>query len=77
MPVQIRASGGVFTERFPIFMLLDAIDNDILPLSFNANSGKVIDLAKDGHAELGGWYMGTDGFRDWYSKERLNDCLAE
>jgi dipeptidyl aminopeptidase/acylaminoacyl peptidase len=35
------------------------------------------DLTKDGASELGGWYMGSEGWRATYSKERYIDDFAD
>jgi hypothetical protein len=56
-----------------IFYLLKAIDEGILNLSFNASSGKQINLSLDGLGELSGWYMGE--WRSKYSNERCSNDL--
>lgn len=57
-----------------VFSLLDAIDNGHLRLALTDPSGKIVDLQHDGLGELGGWYMGSGGWRAQYSKERfVND----
>jgi hypothetical protein len=60
-----------------IFCLLDAIDQGILQLSFKAESGEVFDLAEDGAGELGGWYIGSGGWRARYSTERFVDDFKD
>ncbi|GFO55462.1 hypothetical protein GMSM_24690 [Geomonas sp. Red276] len=60
-----------------IFYLLQAIDQGLLKLSFTDSNGKTIDLEKDGFGELSGWYMGSDGWRKMYSKERFVDDFAD
>lgn len=60
-----------------IFNLLDAIDNGHLKLTFTASDGKQVDLQEDGLGELGGWHMGSGGWRAMYSKQRLNDDFSD
>lgn len=60
-----------------VFYLLHAIDSGALHLSFVASNGKVADLTKDGMAELGGWYMGSDGWRSQYSQQRFVDDFKD
>ena len=59
-----------------IFYLLYAIDEGLLKLTFTASNGRSVDLTVEGESELAGWYAGSDGWRDWYSKERFVDDLA-
>lgn len=58
-----------------LFYLLNAIDEGVLPISFKASSGKVIDLVEAGESEMAGWGAmgGADGWRARFSKERFND----
>jgi hypothetical protein len=56
-----------------VFYLLNAIDNGSLKLKFVASNGTQLDLTKDGHSELAGWYLMSDGWRATYSKERFVD----
>ncbi len=60
-----------------VFYLLKAIDDGILRLQYTATNGKTVDLAIDGREELGGWYMGSGGWRALYSKERFVDDFAD
>lgn len=60
-----------------IFYLLDAIDNGNLKLAFTASNGTVVDLTEQGLGELAGWYMGTEGWREKYSKERFVDDFSD
>jgi hypothetical protein len=60
-----------------IFYLLRAIDEGILRISFTASNGKTIDLSSIGLGELAGWYMGSDGWRAKYSKERFVDDFTD
>jgi hypothetical protein len=53
-----------------VFYLLNAIDNGEIRLLYTAENGKVIDLTKDGIGELAGWYIGSDGWRQDYSRQR-------
>jgi len=59
-----------------LFALLDAIDQGQLPLCFRASDGSLLDLASAGRGELGGWYMGSGGWRNEYSQTRFNDDCA-
>lgn len=59
-----------------IFYLLAAIDQEVLRLSFTASNATTVDLSVDGQGELGGWYTGTDGWREKYSKERFIDDFS-
>ncbi len=58
-----------------VFYLLDAIDNEHIKLSFTASNGKTVDLYTEGHAELGGWYLGK--WIEKYTKERYVDDTAD
>jgi len=60
-----------------VFYLLNAIDQGILQLSFTAPNGKTAELHEDGRGELGGWYMGSDGWRASYSEERVVDDFSD
>jgi hypothetical protein len=60
-----------------IFHILRAIDQEMLRLSFAAVSGKKVELAVEGAGELGGWYMGSDGWRAKYSRERFADDFSD
>ncbi|CAG1009854.1 hypothetical protein PHYC_03758 [Phycisphaerales bacterium] len=54
-----------------LFYLLHAIDDGLLKLSFIASNGKAVDLSTEGLSELAGWYIGSDGWRARYAKERF------
>jgi hypothetical protein len=61
-----------------ISQLLLAIDQQLLPLSFSASTGKTVDLPTEGLGELCGWYGGGSG--GWvaeYSKERFTDDYSD
>jgi hypothetical protein len=60
-----------------IFFLLNAIDQGDLHLVFVSADGTKVDLTEDGLSELGGWYMGSEGWRHMYSKERFVDDAAD
>jgi hypothetical protein len=60
-----------------VFYLLQAIDQGLLQLSFTASNGKTVELDKDGLGELSGWYMGSEGWRSLYSKQRLFDDFSD
>jgi hypothetical protein len=54
-----------------VFALLYAIDQGLLHLSFMSTHGKTVDLCEEGHSELAGWYIGSEGWRAMYSDERF------
>ncbi len=60
-----------------MFWLLDAIDQGTLKLQFVRGDGSIVDLTSDGLGELGGWYVGSDGFCSKYSGERLSEFVQE
>ena len=60
-----------------IFYLLQAIDQGVLQVSFLSPDGKTVDLCKEGKGELSGWYMGSDGWRAMFAKERFFDDLSD
>ena len=60
-----------------VFYLLHAIDEGLLPLSYKASNGRVVDLTTEGLSELAGWYMGIDGWREQYSSERFADDFSD
>jgi len=60
-----------------ICYLLQAIDQELLRVSYSGSTGKIIDLSTDGLGELSGWYMGSDGWRALYAKERFIDDFAD
>jgi hypothetical protein len=53
-----------------IFTFLRAIDKGLLPLSFTAENGETVDLTKVGN--LAERYIEPGGWRDQFSKERIN-----
>ena len=60
-----------------IFQLLQAIDGELVKLSFTASNGKTVDLTAEGLGELGGWYAGIPGWRSMYSQERFIDDYSD
>jgi hypothetical protein len=60
-----------------LFHLLRAIDQELLRLSFTASDGKTVDLPEDGYGELAGWYVGSEGWREMYSKKRFVDYTSD
>jgi hypothetical protein len=60
-----------------VFNLLNAIDGGELRLKFVSSSGREIDLTEEGKGELGGWYMGSGGWRALFSTERYVDDFAD
>ncbi len=59
-----------------VFHIFNAIDEGSLRLKYVSSSGREVDLTEVGLGELGGWYMGGDGFRERYAKERFVDDFA-
>lgn len=57
--------------------LLVAIDQGLLHLSYTDASGERVDLSEEGLGGLSGWYMGSDGWRQRYSRERFVDDFSE
>ena len=60
-----------------VFQLLQAIDGELVKLSFTASNGKTVDLTAEGLGELGGWYAGIPGWRSMYSHERFTDDYSD
>jgi hypothetical protein len=56
-----------------IFHLLQAIDQQLLDVLYRGRDANVVALADEGLGELSGWYMGSEGWRRMFSKERFND----
>ena len=59
-----------------IFAFLRAIDQGLLPLSYVTENGETVDLVKEGRGQLAAMYMANDGWRAKYSKERINENVA-
>ncbi|WP_445369946.1 hypothetical protein ACH5Y9_25515 (plasmid) [Methylomonas sp. BW4-1] len=60
-----------------LFYLLQALDQGVFNISFNASNGKRIDLSEEGLGELSGWYMGSGGWRSQYSQVRFTDDFSD
>ena len=60
-----------------VFQLLQAIDGELVKLSFTASNGKTVDLTAEGLSELAGWYVGIPGWRSMYSQERFIDDYSD
>ena len=60
-----------------IYAFLRAIDQGLLRLSYVSENGETVDLVKEGRGELAARYMAADGWRAKYSKERINEDVAE
>ena len=61
-----------------LFHLMDAIDNDHLPLSWQSQHQTSVSLALAGHGEMAGWVaMGKGGWIERFSKQRFNDYLSD
>jgi hypothetical protein len=57
------------------FRLLYSMDDaNRLHLLFTTKGGETVDWSVVGWGEPVGWYMGTPGWRTWYSKERVVDA---
>jgi hypothetical protein len=55
-----------------LFALLNAVDNDHLPLGWRQHDGTFAALEELGQREMGGWLMG-DGWHGRYSSQRYFD----
>lgn len=60
-----------------LFYLMNAIDQGLLDLSFKASNGNLVNLSIDGGSELAGWCIGTDAWREAYSKCRFADDFKD
>jgi hypothetical protein len=60
-----------------LFQLLDAIDNEKLPLAWLNTEGMSVPFRDLGLGEMGGWLMGSPGWRHEYSSERFFDPLKD
>jgi hypothetical protein len=58
-----------------MFYLLTAIDQGLIRLIYVSDGGEHVDLSEAGLGELGGWYVGPDGWREKYSSERQHPFL--
>lgn len=56
-----------------LFYLLNAIDSGSMQVTFKTRDNQEINLSDAGEGELAGWYLGTDSWRERYSKERCTD----
>jgi hypothetical protein len=59
-----------------MFQLLHALDNELVPLAFRHADGSIVPLNAVGMGEMGGWYMGSPGWRHEFSNERFFDPLS-
>jgi hypothetical protein len=57
--------------------LLGAIDQEVLRLSFTSSSNRSVDLVGEGLGELSGWYKGSGGWCEKYSKQRMVNDLSD
>lgn len=59
--------------------LLIAIDQEVMPLSFTSSNGKTVDLTEVARSsgDLSGWYGGSGGWCEKYTKERFIDDFAD
>jgi hypothetical protein len=56
--------------------LLHLIDEGLLRLQLVSSGGRTVDLTEEGHGELTGWFLGSDGWVGKYARERFIDDLA-
>lgn len=59
-----------------VFCLLNQMDEGRIKLTYTAHDGSVVDLCKEGRGEMAGWYMGSDGWRHQYARERFADDVT-
>lgn len=59
-----------------VFKLLDAFDNDLVPLAWLTDNGDAVGLSELGLGEMGGSYAGGE-WRRRYSSERWADLFSE
>ncbi len=60
-----------------VFSMLRAIDEGALRLQYIAENGRAVELTEEGRGELGGWYMGSGGWRAMFSQQRYIDDFAD
>ena len=61
-----------------LFHLMDAIDNEHLPLAWQRQDHSYVSLARAGRSEMAGWLvMGKGGWIERFSKQRFNDYLSD
>jgi hypothetical protein len=60
-----------------IASLLRAIDEGSLKLHFSTSDGRIVDLEDEGLSELTGWFMGSGGWREQFSRERFVDDFKD
>lgn len=78
-----RTAGEAVHELIPdivdhvLYDVLDAIDNDELPLSWRAADGSVEPLSEVGQREMAGWLRGPDSWRERFSSQRFSDPVAD
>jgi hypothetical protein len=53
-----------------LFELLEASDNDELPLAWRLEDGSFVSLTDFGSAEMAGWLVGSRGWRSAFSTQR-------
>lgn len=58
-----------------IFALLLAIDNEVLSLRYVSPDGSSVDLAELGNGEMAGAYLGDDGWRKRFARQRFHDYV--
>ena len=75
VPVEIIIPECVDTTLCQVLYAMD--DPDLLHLLYTTNADEVLDWSVIGGGEPIGWYAGTDGWRNWYSKERFIDDFAD
>lgn len=58
-----------------LFELLNATDNDELPLGWQSSDGSCVSLETIGLGEMAGWFVGSPGLRHAYSLQRFFDAI--
>lgn len=71
VPPEVVVPECVDTTVFEVLRHID--DQEILHLLFTSANGETVDLLTEGGGELGGWYVGSNSWRTWYSNERILD----
>ena len=61
-----------------VFEMLNACDNEELPIEWVETSGRRISMDELTHSgESAGWYIGDDGWRNRYSSEPSSSWVLE
>ncbi len=71
LPAKIIVAECVDITLYEVLYAMD--DPDLLHLLYTTNAGEVVDWSVVGGGEPVGWYIGSPGWRTWYSNERVDD----